>query len=39
MLVPAITLSILLVLGPANVLGAVDHNFENNLPADYEIVP
>jgi hypothetical protein len=34
MLVPVIDLSILLVLTPANVLRAVDHNFENSLLAD-----
>jgi hypothetical protein len=34
MLVPAITLSILLVLRPANVLDVVDQHFENILPAE-----
>ena len=35
-LISVITLSILLVLRPANLLGAVDHNFENSLPADLQ---
>jgi hypothetical protein len=36
MFIPVVTLSILLVLRPANVLGAVDHSFDNILPADLQ---